>query len=135
MAWMMDTSVAIYLRDGTEELIERVAGLGGDPVMSIVSQVELEGGVYRDPSQTARRRVRLDALLEAVTILPFDEAAAQSYRGIVAVVGFSRTRILDRMIAAQALASGMSLVTTNGADFRDVPGLHLEAWKLSLSHS
>ena len=42
--------------------------------------------------------------------------------------GYSRRRILDRMIAAQALVHRATLVTTNAGDFRDVPGLELLEW-------
>ena len=37
-------------------------------------------------------------------------------------------RILDRLIAATAIVHDLTLVTINGADFRDIPGLKLEAW-------
>jgi predicted nucleic acid-binding protein len=39
-----------------------------------------------------------------------------------------RSRILDRMIAAQAISTGITLITMNGDDFRDIPGLNLEVW-------
>ncbi|HWH18127.1 MAG TPA: type II toxin-antitoxin system VapC family toxin [Allosphingosinicella sp.] len=125
---MMDTSVAIHLRDGTPEVVEKTGDKGGEALISIVTHVELEGGVYRDPSQTSRRRARLDALLEGLTILPFDEQSAQAYRSILEAAGFSRPRILDRMIAAQAISAGLPLITMNAADFRDIPNLVLEDW-------
>lgn len=34
----------------------------------------------------------------------------------------------DRMTAATALAHGLPLVTLNGRDYRDVPGLELVDW-------
>lgn len=96
--------------------------------LSIVSRVELEVGVYRDKAQTAARRLRLDALLSVVPVLAFDEASADAYRRIVEAIGYSRRKLLDRMIAAQALVHRATLVTLNGEDFRDVPGLKLEEW-------
>ena len=42
--------------------------------------------------------------------------------------GFSRRKTIDHMIAATALANGLSLITLNAQDFRDVPGLLLEIW-------
>jgi predicted nucleic acid-binding protein len=47
---------------------------------------------------------------------------------IVEVAGYSRRKILDRMIAAQALVHRATLVTQNPADFKDVPGLKLLTW-------
>ncbi len=61
-------------------------------------------------------------------MLAFDDTAADAYRQIVEAVGYSRRKILDRMIAAQALVHRATLVTRNAADFRDVPGLDLMAW-------
>ena len=128
MGWMLDTSVAIYLRDGHEEVTERLRALEGEPIISAVTRVELESGVYRDLAQAARRRVRLDDMLETFTVLPFDERAAAAYGQILATIGFSRSRIIDRMIAAHAVATGLSLVTSNRADFRDIPNLQLADW-------
>jgi tRNA(fMet)-specific endonuclease VapC len=36
--------------------------------------------------------------------------------------------MLDRMIAAQALAHRATVVTQNGDDFREIPGLPLLTW-------
>ncbi|MBP7650124.1 MAG: PIN domain-containing protein [Phenylobacterium sp.] len=127
-AFLLDTNVLIGLRDGDPEMTARVAALDGAILMSIISRVELEGGVHRDPSQAGLRRPRLDALLAALPVLAFDDTAADAYRGIVESAGYSRRKLLDRMIAAQALVHRATLVTANPADFQDVPGLDLLAW-------
>lgn len=128
MAFVLDTNVAIDLRDGEPVVTGKVAALQGAILMSIVTRVELEGGVYRDPAYAAVRRLRLDAMLGAIPTLAFDDLAAETYRSIVASAGYSRRKLLDRMIAAQALVHRATLVTRNGADFADVPGLNLLAW-------
>lgn len=128
MAYILDTNIAIHLRDQTNEVLTKVAALESDVMVSILTRIELENGVYRDPSQTAVRRARVDAILQAIPTLTFDEDAAEAYRGIVEAVGFSRRKILDRMIAAQALTHRAILITMNPADFTDVPGLQIEVW-------
>jgi tRNA(fMet)-specific endonuclease VapC len=128
MAWLLDTSVAIRLRDGDVAVTDRVAALGGAVLMSIVTRVDLEGGVYREPAHAAVRRARLDTMLAAIPALAFDDAAADACAGIVAHAGYSRRKLLDRMIAAQALVHRATLVTLNGDDFRDIPELQVEAW-------
>lgn len=128
MSIVIDTSVAIHLRDRDPLVTAKTAELGGSIAMSIMSRVELEGGVYADRGVAAIRRARLDILLETIRVLPFDDGAADAYRRIVEAVGFSRRKAFDRMIAAQALASGATLVTLNGDDFRDVPGLTMLEW-------
>ena len=125
---MLDTSVAIDLRDAVASTVERVGRLDGPIVLSIISRIELEGGVHRVPTDSALRRQRLDALLIALPSIPFDDHAADLYRSIIETCGFSRRKMADRMIAAQALMEDATLVTLNPDDFRDVPGLKLLAW-------
>ncbi len=127
-AYLLDTNVLINLRDGAADVVAKLGALDGPVLMSIVSRVELEGGVYRDPSWIDVRRARLAALLLSIPALSFDGAEADAYRAIVESAGYSRRKLLDRMIAAQALAHRATLVTQNGADFRDIPGLQLLEW-------
>ena len=108
--------------------MERVAGLDDAVLMSVVTRVELEGGVYWYPPDAAVRRARLDTMLAAIPVLAFDDQAAVAYASIVAHAGYSRRKLLDRMIAAQALVHRATLVTLNGNAFTDVPGLRLLAW-------
>ena len=128
MSYLIDTNVAIGLRDRDIAMIARVASLGSDVMLSIVSRVELEGGVHREPALSAIRRVRLDLMLASLPVLAFDDRAAETYGSIVQAAGYSRRKVLDRMIAAQALVKGATLVTLNAADFSDIPGLKLLAW-------
>jgi len=128
VACVLDTNIAIDLRDGDAAILAKVAALDDALLLSIISRVELEGGVHRDPALAALRRPRLDAILNALPVLAFDDACADAYRGIVEAVGYSRRKLLDRMIAAQALAHHARLVTRNGDDFRDIPGLALLEW-------
>lgn len=128
MPYLIDTNVAILLRDGDFDIEERVAALEGAVLLSIVTRVELEGGVWRAPEFAALRRAKLDAILEVFPTIAFDDEAAATYGAIVAVCGYSRRKILDRMIAAQAIAHRATLVTRNSKDFSDIPELDLLAW-------
>lgn len=128
MAFVLDTNVAIHLRDGDPAVADRVARLDGAVLLSVVTRVELEGGVHRDPVDTPIRRARLDAVLGAIPTLAFDVAAADAYRAIVEHAGYSRRKLLDRMIAAQAMVHRATLVTMNANDFSDIPGLTVLAW-------
>jgi tRNA(fMet)-specific endonuclease VapC len=87
-------------------------------------------GVYREPVQAPIRRARLNAKLSAIPALAFDDLAAKTYGAIVASAGSSRRKLLDRMIAAQALVHRATLVTFNPDDFSDVPGLSSLVWRL-----
>ena len=125
---MLDTSVAIPLRDRELDTLARVEALDGPVMFSIVTLVELEGGVVREGAQAPLRRTRLDVILEGVPVIAFDASAAAAYRRIVETAGYSRRKLLDRMIAAQALTQDATLVTYKAPDFADVPGLDLLAW-------
>ena len=114
MAFLLDTNVAIHLRDGDPVVTQKVAAL--------------EGGVYREPAHAPIRRARLDAMLSAIPALAFDDLAAKTYGDNVASAGYSRRKLLDRMIAAHALVHRATLVTSNRDDFSDVPGLALLEW-------
>lgn len=96
--------------------------------MSLLTLVELEGGVYSRPELAQPRRVALDALLRRLTVEAFDADVVAAYGRIVAACGFSRPRILDRLIVATAIVNDLTLITSNGGDFADIPGLKLEIW-------
>lgn len=95
-------------------------------MMSIITVVELEAGTVGD--QAELRRAGLDFLSQVLEVRSFGLAEARAYGQIVATCGYSRRKVLDRMIAAQALVMGVALVTLNGADFRDIPDLKLLEW-------
>jgi predicted nucleic acid-binding protein len=128
MAFLLDTDVAIHLRDGDSAITAKVDSLDDAVLMSIITRVELEGGVYREPAYAQVKRARLDAILAAIPTLAFDDAAADAYGAIVARADYSRRKLLDRMIAAQALVHRSTLVTINAGDYADVRGLSLLAW-------
>ena len=61
-------------------------------------------------------------------VLSFGNADAEAYGKIVEAAGYSRRKLLDRMIAAQAIVHRATLVTQNPSDFRDIPGLEMVVW-------
>jgi predicted nucleic acid-binding protein len=124
---MLDTSVAVCFRDGDPVVLARVE-TWNSVLLPVVTRIELEGGLFRDPKQAALRRSRLDLMYDAFETAEFDAECADTYRRIVSSTGYSRRKILDRMIAAQALVHGATLATKNPQDFTDVPGLSVEAW-------
>jgi predicted nucleic acid-binding protein len=115
------------MRDDDPALTARVEALGRPLAMSIISLVELEGGVDRKPEVARFRRARLERLKQGLITLEFTMADATVYGHIVAAAGYSRRKLLDRMIAAQAIVAGATLVTLNPEDFADVPGLKVRA--------
>lgn len=129
MPLLIDTDVAIHLRDGSSAIATRIAEAGA-PLISAVTLAELEAGVACDQSSGRVRRRLLDALLAFVPVLPFTSAEAAAYGRIIGAAGYDRRRVLDRMIAAQAIVAGLSLATVNGRDFQNIPDLDLFVWAI-----
>jgi len=125
---MIDTSIAIHARDGADAVLDKLAEHDGAVLLSALSLAELQRGLYKDPRETAVRQIRLEILLRHIPVLPFDAAAAIAYGQIIAQCGWAKGRDYDRMIAAHAISTSSVLVSNNGADFRDIPGLSIENW-------
>jgi len=130
LAVLFDTSIAIHLRDETAAIGDQIANLTSQAFLSAISRVELEGGVAAVSELASLRRAKLDVLLANLDVIEFTDEMAQVYGRIVMQSGYSRRKIIDRMIAATALVHDLALVTTNGADFADIHGLKLEIWDL-----
>jgi predicted nucleic acid-binding protein len=94
----------------------------------MISWVELIPGVYSDEKLNRGRAEFLAAFLEQVEVLPFAEPEVDAYERIIAANGYSRRLVVDRMIAATALANDLSLATLNPRDVRNIPGLAVEDW-------
>lgn len=124
----VDTNVAIELRDDPVSAGARLAAITTSPVFSLVTHIELEAGVEREPALAAKRRRLLDRLLADIEIIMMTSADVATYGRIVAARGYNRRLVFDRLIAAQAITRNASLVTANTADFADIPSLKLVAW-------
>ena len=129
MSTLLDTDVAIELRDGALWIKEQVRQLVAPLYISAITHIELENGVQRLPSGAALKRARLDRMLETITTLDFGRLELVEYRRILEATGYSRRKTADRMTAATALVHDLPLITLNGRDFRDVPGLELIEWE------
>ena len=128
MPVLLDTSIAVALREGDKIAMDRAERLGAIALLSILSVIELEGGVPLAPEGAHVRRALLDELYATLEVLDFGQPQADVYRAIVGALGYSRPRIIDRMIAAQAIVARASLATLNPRDFRDIPNLAIEDW-------
>ena len=128
MPFLIDTNIAIHARDGSEPVLDKLVEHSGAVLLSALSLAELQRGIYKSLEYSALRRARLNTLLEGLSVVPFDAAAAEAYGRIIAQIGWSRSRDMDRLIAAHALAIQCVLVTANVVDYVRVPGLTIENW-------
>jgi len=126
----LDTNTLVYLFKGAGRVAERMlAESPADVAIPSVVLYELELGIALS-SQPAKRRKQMDALLGAVTVLPFEEAAARSAARIESTLRSTGTPIgpRDVLIAGTALAHRAILVTHNVREFRRVRGLSVTDW-------
>ena len=91
---------------------------------------ELHCGACLSADPAAERR-RIEAAFSAWRSLPFDDAAALRYGEIRARLQRAGRLIgaNDLLIAAIALANGLTLVTHNTAEFARIEGLAIEDWE------
>ena len=82
---------------------------------------------------SAKNLVRLDVLLAALALLPFDEGAARQFGQIKAHLEQLGNRLsdIDLQIAGIALYHQAPLVTHNRRHFERVPNLTIEDWLAS----
>lgn len=122
--YLIDANAVVHaLDEGHEALTARIADCApGEIAMSVISYAEVAYGTYvgKPPPPEI-----LEAFIEAIPLVPFDEVAARAY----AMLPFKRARF-DRLLAAHALSLGAIVITNNEADFADVPGLAVENWTL-----
>ena len=123
--FLLDSNVIIIAIDGTSQSLRERLGQcdEGDLVTSAIVYAEVaHGSRHGKPPPLPI----LDAFLEDIAVLPFDEAAGRAYSGLP----FTRASY-DRLIAAHALSLGLTVVTANVGHFAGLPDLRVENWMSS----
>jgi tRNA(fMet)-specific endonuclease VapC len=127
-AFLLDASVTFAVACGERLTLNKLARLEtGTTALSAIVWSELLAAAQDD----ARLMKNLDLLRQNLDILPFDLASAQSYGALVPQLTPKRRRVLDRMVAAQALELGARLITLTPDIFSDIPGLTVEDWSIA----
>ena len=130
--YCLDTDVlsAVIKRDPPLHLIRRLARTPPtEQCTTAITLGELLYGVTRRASPSLAERVRA-LIASAGPILPFDEAAAETYGPLRAQLERDGRRLAepDLRIACIVLARNATLVTGNVRHFARVPGLRVENW-------
>jgi tRNA(fMet)-specific endonuclease VapC len=128
--YLLDTNTASSIIKGNFPRVrERLLKVPMAEVgISVVTEAELRFGVARRPEATSLKKVVEEFLLR-VESLAWDSEAAGEYARIRALLEKDGLPMgnLDLMIAAQAVAAGVVLVTRDHV-FRRVKGLRVEDW-------
>jgi tRNA(fMet)-specific endonuclease VapC len=130
MRYLLDANVVIaLLNDVASKAAKRARRVKpGDVAISAIVAHELFDGAFK--SQGVDRNVALVDALRFV-VLDFDKEDARQSGQIRALLAGKGTPIgpYDVLIAGQAIARNLTLVTHNTNEFRRVPGLRIEDWQ------
>lgn len=130
--YCFDTDVlsATMRRQPSLPLIRRLAQIPPpEQFTTAITMGELLYGAARRDSEGLRRQVR-ELIQGALTVLPFDELAAEVYGSLRAKLEAEGRRLdePDMRIASIALSRDLTLVTGNVRHFDRVPDLSVENW-------
>ncbi len=134
MRFMLDTNACIAVMNRRPvEVSTRLTSLNvGDICVSSLAVAELRFGAEKSTAR-ARNHAAINELLDPISVMLFDEAAA-------AVSGLIRANLqrlgrpiglMDALIGAHSLSLGLTLVTSNTREFQRIEGLKVEDWSLS----
>ncbi|MBL8484191.1 MAG: type II toxin-antitoxin system VapC family toxin [Rhodocyclaceae bacterium] len=130
MRFLLDTNAVIALLNDPSGAVARRARAHSpvDIVLSAIVSHELYFGAFK-----SQRRERNLAIVDAlrIEVLPFDLEDARQAGEIRAALNATGTPIgaYDVLIAGQALARNLVLVTRNTREFERVPALRVEDWE------
>jgi tRNA(fMet)-specific endonuclease VapC len=131
MRYLLDTNaVSDLFNDASSKLAKRVRHeSANDIAISAIVSHELFYGAFKSGRPRHNLAV-LDALQFAV--LEFDKEDARQSGSVRALLASQGTPIgpYDVLIAGQALARNMTLITRNMEEFGRVPGLRAEDWSI-----
>ena len=130
LKYLLDTNIVIFTMKNRPELVKtRFIQHKGRMAISTVTLGELVYGGER--SQYVEQNLNdIEEMIAKLELLPFNDSAAYHFGQIRAVL-YRKGRPIgpyDMMLAAQARAVGLTLVTNNRKEFEQVPGLLIEDW-------
>lgn len=131
MRYLLDANAVIaLLNDRNSRLAQRARqNTPGDIGISAIVSHELFYEAFK--SQRALRNVTLVDSLQ-FEVLEFDKEDSRQAGEIRAALAIKRTPIVpyDVLIAGQAMARNLILITHNTDEFGRVPGLQIEDWEV-----
>ena len=130
MRFLLDTDTCIYALKHREEVLQRLlAQSPADVGISVITEAELRTGAAKSatPHKTLRR---VESFLGPLTVVEFTSTDAIAYAAVRGRLERAGTPIgpLDTLIAGQAVARKLVLVTNNEREFARIPSLRLENW-------
>lgn len=130
MQFLLDTDTCIYALKQHEPVLRNLLSTPRQDVsISVLTEAELRTGAAKS-SSPAKTLHLLENFLRPLAIVEFTSADAVAYATVRAKLERSGTPIgpLDTLIASQAVARGLTLVSNNEREFRRITGLSIANW-------
>lgn len=131
MKYMLDTNICIYLiKQKPPKVLKHFKSHAvGDIGISSISLAELRYGVSKS-QHIEKNQQALDEFILPLEISNFDEKAAQEYGALRAELERAGKFIgsMDMLIGAHALALGVTLVTNDSKEFKQIKNLKSVDW-------
>lgn len=131
MTYLLDTNICIELMNERDShAAHKLASVSPREIrLCAVVKAEMYHGAYKSGREKNLNLVR--AFSTSFESLPFDDLAAETYGRLRTALEKQGKLIgpYDLLIAAIALAHGVTLVTHNTSEFGRVPDLALEDWQ------
>lgn len=131
MRYLLDTNICIVIiRKKSPLVLQKLTQQTiTDMFLSTLTVAELQYGVHKS-ADLVKNQQALDQFLIPFSLVDFDFQAAQEYGKIRAYLEGQGTPIgsIDLLLAAQAIAYNLIMVTNNVKEFSRVPGLQIEDW-------
>ena len=131
LKYLLDTNIlSDLIKQPDGNAARKIAALENEDVYctSIIVACELRYGAQKKASPALTTKV--NELLEAIAVLPLKQDIEPYYALLRVALERAGTPIggNDLLIAAQALALGLTLVTGNVKEFSRIPELIIENW-------
>lgn len=130
MQFLLDTDTCIYALKQNESVLRNLLSAARENVVvSVITEAELRTGAAKS-SSPVKTLHSIENFLRPLLILDFTSADAIAYATIRAKLERAGTPIgpLDTLIASQAIARKLTLVSNNEREFRRVNGLTIANW-------
>lgn len=128
--YLLDTNIlSDLIRNPQGRIAQRITEVSEASICtSIIVASELRFGAEKSGSEKLADRI--DLILSAIEVLPFELPADKEYAKLRHRLASKGKPIgpNDMLIAAQALGMGLTIVTANVGEFSRVPGLVVENW-------
>ena len=130
MHFLLDTDTCIYALKQDQRVLAHLLSKSREDIgVSVITEGELRTGAAKSSSPIKTLRF-VENFLRPLTIAELTSEDAIAYAQVRAKLERAGTPIgpLDTLIASQAVARNLTLVSNNEQEFRRVAGLRIENW-------